>query len=309
MGPGREPALAVLPEPALASLPEPAFAVLPEPALASLPYRGRFGEERPPALSALDLPPRAMASHNGARPMKAWRYIGVYSPEIMLCLGIVRVGPLHQCFWAVWDRELQQLHERTLVGRHGVSLWPGGGAVRSKRVHIDVRIEETAGVETVSRMGRSYAWTRKQGGVAVNTRVVIDARAREVRARGVIDDSAGYHPRHTSWRWSAGVGRLTDGRDLAWNLVTGVHDSRLNSERTIWIDGEAHELPPLAFAPDLTSVGNLRFRAEAERGRRDNLLLIRSVYRQPFGTFSGGLPGGLVLDAGYGVMESHDAWW
>ena len=40
-----------------------------------------------------------------------------------------------------------------------------------------------------------------------------------------------------------------------------------------------------------------------------NLLLMRSRYRQPFGTFSGMLPGGIELAQGYGVMEAHDVHW
>ncbi|HLY49645.1 MAG TPA: DUF2804 family protein [Solirubrobacteraceae bacterium] len=278
-------------------------------ALDSLPYRGPFGDPRPGALAGLDLPPQAMASHDAGRPLKAWRYIGAYSPELMLCLGVVRVGPLHQSFWAVWDREQHRLDERTVIGRRQVALWPGRAAVASRRVQIELRLEETAGIETVSRSGRSYAWTRKQGGVPVSGRLVIDGRARELRARGVIDDSAGYQARHTSWRWSAGVGRSEDGQAVAWNLVEGVHDAPQASERTVWIDGQPREVAPVTFAPDLGGVGGLRFQAEATRERRDNLILIRSVYRQPFGVFAGALPDGTELQEGYGVMESHDAWW
>jgi hypothetical protein len=36
---------------------------------------------------------------------------------------------------------------------------------------------------------------------------------------------------------------------------------------------------------------------------------MRSYYRQPFGTFTGELPGGLRLADGYGVMEEHEVWW
>ena len=56
-------------------------------------------------------------------------------------------------------------------------------------------------------------------------------------------------------------------------------------------------------------VDGLRFAAEATRERRENLLLVRSFYRQPFGTFSGALPGGVALAEGYGVMEEHDVRW
>jgi hypothetical protein len=278
-------------------------------AIAALPARGRFGDRRPDALAALALPPGPMPSHDGARPLKAWRYVGVYGPELMLCLGVVRVGPLHQSFWALWHRAERRLYERTLIGRREVRLWPGGGSVKSASVSAELEVEETAGVETVSPSGRSYAWTRKQGGVRATARVVIDGTRHELSARAVIDDSAGYHQRHTRWCWSAGVGRAADGRELAWNLVEGIHDASAQSERTIWVDGESFEAPPSHFDPALRHVGGLRFEPEAERTRQDNLLLLRSTYRQPFGAFSGQLPGGADVAEGYGVMESHDAWW
>jgi len=39
------------------------------------------------------------------------------------------------------------------------------------------------------------------------------------------------------------------------------------------------------------------------------MLVMRSRYRQPFGTFRGTLPGGIELAQGYGVMEEHDVRW
>ena len=53
----------------------------------------------------------------------------------------------------------------------------------------------------------------------------------------------------------------------------------------------------------------LRFSEWAERRDRTNLLVMRSYYRQPFGTFEGELSGGLTLAEGYGVMEEHEVWW
>jgi hypothetical protein len=120
-----------------------------------------------------------------------------------------------------------------------------------------------------------------------------------------VDDTAGYHARHTAWDWSAGAGRAADGRPVAWNLVSGVHDGPRASERTVWLDGVAHEAPPVLFSAALDAVGGLRFAGEAQRARRDRLLLVRSAYRQPFGTFQGVLPGGVALAEGHGVMERH----
>ena len=121
-------------------------------------------------------------------------------------------------------------------------------------------------------------------------------------ARGLIDETAGYHARHTTWEWSAGAGIATGGEAVVWNLVAGVHDAPRRSERTVWVDGEPREV-------GLDAVGDLRFTPEAERVRRDDLLLIASDYRQPFGTFAGALPDGTELASGYGVMERHRARW
>jgi hypothetical protein len=125
---------------------------------------------------------------------------------------------------------------------------------------------------------------------------------------GFVDDSAGYHARHTAWRWSAGIGRAEDGRSVAWNLVDGVHDGSA-SERTVWMDGAAQEVPPQPFANDLSRVGDLEFKAWCARESNRNLVVMRNRYRQPFGEFSGRLPGGLELAEGYGVMEEHDVLW
>jgi len=250
-----------------------------------------------------------MPSRHGLRPLKSWRYVGVYGPEIMLCLAQVRIGPTRQSFWAVWDRAGRRLHERTVLGQGGVRLGLGMAEVRDRQVQIELRLDETAGVETVCPTGQAYAWTRKQGGIPVTGWVVIDGTARPFAARAVIDDTAAYYPRHTQWHWCAGVGEDAEGRELAWNLVSGVNDPRSGSERTVWVDGDPREVPPCRFAADLSSVDDLQFTAEAVRERDENLLLARSRYRQPFGTFSGQLPGGIEVAQGYGVMEEHDVWW
>lgn len=275
----------------------------------ALPYRGEFGAPRPLALAALPLPPAPMPSHRGGRPLKAWRYVGVYAEELMMCAGAVRIGPARQAFWAVWDRERGVLRERTTIGRGAVLLERGRARVLERDVQLDVRLDETAGIESICPSGAGYAWTRKQGGIDAAGVVVIDGSPRPFKAAAVIDDTAAYYQRHTSWRWSAGVGLSTDGRRLAWNLVSGVNDPPHGSERTVWVDGVPAEAPVCAFASDLSSVESLVFEPEATRERRDNLVLIRSSYRQPFGTFSGAVPGGVALAAGYGVMEEHDVWW
>jgi len=277
--------------------------------VSGLPYRGTFGAPRPATLDGLALPPAAMPSHVGTRPLKAWRYVGVFGSEVMLCAGVVRIGRARQSFWAVWDRQGERLHQRTSLGTRTVAFARNRLRVLDREVQIDLTLEEVPGIEAICPTGASYAWTRKQGGVRAFGTVALDGHPQVLDARAVIDDTAAYYARRTDWRWCAGVGRAIDGRHVAWNLVDGVNDPPANSERTVWLDGEPTEAPPALFAPDLSSVGELRFLKEATRERRENLLLIRSSYRQPFGTFEGALPGGIRLAEGYGVMEEHDAWW
>ncbi len=281
----------------------------PSPDQLPLPYRGRFGAPRPGGLDGLALPPGPMPARWALRPLKAWRYVGVFGPQVMLCVASARVGPARQSFWAVWDRAAGRLYERTRMGRGPASLAGGRVCLRDGAIELDLELEETDGIETVCRSGRAYAWTRKQGGILAQGTIAIDGVSRPLAARAVIDDTAAYYERHTRWRWSAGVGRARDGRELAWNLVQGVNDPPVSSERTIWVDGEPREAPPADFAADLARVGGLSFRAEATRERSQNLVVVRSSYRQPFGTFSGRLGAGLELADGYGVMEGHDAWW
>jgi hypothetical protein len=137
---------------------------------------------------------------------------------------------------------------------------------------------------------------------------------RSVDLPALIDDSAGYHARLTDWEWAAGAGTDVAGRDVRWNLVTGIHDGATGSERRVWVDGVAHEVGPVTFSPALDEVGfaeggALRFSARAERARHDDLGIIASDYRQPFGSVSGTLPGGIELASGAGVMERHHARW
>jgi hypothetical protein len=278
-----------------------------------LPYRGT-GADRP---AEIVVPPARMPLALHGRPLKRWRYVGVFGERLMVCAGVVWIGPLPQTFWAVWDRRTRVLRSRTRLLRplRFVSLPADGRVViRDAGVSADLVVAPGAAVETASAHGPAWIWTRKQGGVRVTGRVLVGGEAIAVDEPGCVDESAGYHARETDWEWSAGAGRLADGRAVAWNLVTGVHDAPVGSERTLWIDGEPAECAPVTFAEDLDAVtfadgSALRFAAEAARARTDDLGVFRSHYVQPFGTFTGALEGGLQLAEGHGVMERHSALW
>jgi hypothetical protein len=250
------------------------------------------------------------------RPLKRWRWVGAFSEDVMLCAAVAHVGPLPVSWWAVWDRDARTLAEHT-VRRSGPVRFEGSRMrIEDGPVSADLVIDEVAGVETISPHGAGAPiWTRKQGGVRISGHVTVAGRAHELDAPGIVDDSAGYHARETAWRWSAGVGTAEDGRAVAWNLVSGLHDAPEASERTVWIDGEPHEVAPVEFADGLGSVrfrdgsGELSFSAEATRAHREDLVIFASDYEAPFGTFSGRLPIAGRLRSGMGVMERHSARW
>jgi hypothetical protein len=263
-----------------------------------------------------------MSLTRGGRLRKRWRYLAVFDERVMLCAARAEVGPMRQSFWALWDREGQRRYAHTsfLRGAGAVAIEPGldsAGPVslrlRAGEVSADLRFAESEPIESLCPSGGSYAWTRKRAGMAVTGMLSAGGRSWQLEgARGVDDLSAGYHQRHTDWMWSAGVGSATDGRALAWNLVSGINDPPSASERAIWVDGEPAEPAPVRFegteAIEFAGGARIEFAAESERARDDNLLILRSRYRHLFGTFSGSLDG-IPLERGLGVMEEHSALW
>ena len=266
---------------------------------------------------------------------RRWRYLGAFADEFMLCAARVKVGPAIQTFWALYNRREDRMLEHTvtlLPGARG-EVWSedgqgvgiifahnGGTLMRIQAEHPDagevrcfLRIGSGVWVESVCPNGAgAYVWTRKRV-VPVTCDIRIGGEGHVIEATGIEDESAGYHPRHTVWSWSAGVGRLADGRPVGWNLVEGVNDPSEHSERAIWVDGKPSEPAPVSFE-DLDAVrfgdgSRIEFQAEAERVANEDRRFVRIAYRQPFGTFRGTLQGGLELAQGLGVMEHQDAVW
>ncbi|MBA2240331.1 MAG: DUF2804 family protein [Solirubrobacterales bacterium] len=303
------------------------------PAIEALPWRGP-AERRP----ELPLPPGRLPLRRHGVLRKQWRWVGAFSDELMVCAARVKVGPIGQTFWAILERPSGRLTEdvslRLPTARGGV--WTEAPEKTGIRDHAPergslVRIEgrSAAGepirgflrfeggewAEAICPTGQDdgYVWTRKRAGMSVGIDLRIGGRRLESEGRGVEDETEGYHPHHTVWSWSAGVGSTPEGREVAWNLVEGVNDPPERSERTIWVDGSPSEPGPVSFE-GLEAVrgadgSELRFSAEAERSMSDSKPFVSYELVQPFGSFSGSLPGGIELASGLGVMEHQDARW
>lgn len=275
----------------------------------SLPWRGPG-----PGQPDLPLPPARMPLRSAGQNRKRWRYVGFFSDELMLCAARAQVGPLTQSFWVLWDHQSGHpaAHTALRPGSREVTLDGPHLEIKARDLRASLQLGECEPIESICSSGSGWGWTRKRAGMAIEGTVEVGGRQRQVSGFGVDDESAGYHQRQTSWRWSAGVGHAADGRPLAWNLVEGVNDPPRDSERAIWLAGEPSEPAPVRFdgvkAIAFADGDQLDFASVSAHARDDNYLLFRSRYRHNFGSFSGSLAGTDLAD-GLGVMEEHDAVW
>lgn len=262
----------------------------------------------------LRLPPARMAPLRAGRQLKRWTWVGVFGDELQLCFGQATIGPVRTRWWALAEPGRPLVERTAKIGARGIAVDPAGVAVRSGEATVELRLEPAGRpMEIATPAGRAWIWTEKRPALARGT-VAVGGVRRTIEAPALVDLSAGYHDRRTSWLWSAGAGAAADGRPVFWNLVSGIHDRPEASERTVWVDGEPVETGPVEIARDLTGVRSgdgceLRFDEWSAREDSTRALVMRNSYRQPFGAFSGSLPGGIELARGRGVMEEHDVVW
>ena len=111
------------------------------------------------------------------RPLKRWRYVGVFCEELMACAARVQVGPARQSFWAVHlrgDRAGPRERTRVLWRRGAVSLAPGWLRIRDAGVLLDLALEEDLGIQARCAHGRG-GHAAQTGGLAPRERRRWDA--------------------------------------------------------------------------------------------------------------------------------------
>lgn len=109
----------------------------------------------------------------GRRPLKRWRHVGVFGPELMLCGAEVFVGPLATRYWGLAFPDGELLARRSLVGSGGVSIAGSrlriearaqrAAATAPRRVSVDIELDERTGppgVESVSGSGGAATFGR-----------------------------------------------------------------------------------------------------------------------------------------------------
>jgi len=243
------------------------------------------------------------------------------------------------------------VHNHLAAGEHRLQVHIDGAAGRPE-VHADLRcLHDRATIQPLDVVlpvgpdpdDNRGMYTHKvalplEGSVHVGGRRH-DASAADSLA--ILDIHQAHYPRHTWWNWATGAGRDASGRSVAFNLTRNVNpDDRAHNENALWVDGRLHPLGPASFSFDRARVlepwglrsgggggggseataGNaasavdLVFTPGGERSEDLRLGLLRSVFHQPYGTFSGtlrpaGEPAALRVEGLFGVCEDHDALW
>jgi hypothetical protein len=141
----------------------------------------------------------------------------------------------------------------------------------------------------------------------------------------ILDIHKAHYPRHTWWNWATFAGRDAAGRMVALNLTRNVNlDDTRHNENGLWLGGRLRHLGPAFFEFDPRQVHSpwrvgtrdgtveLTFTPAGERSENLRLGVMRSVFHQLHGTFSGTVrfDGEEVrIDSLFGLCEDHDSVW
>ena len=233
----------------------------------------------------------------------------------MLCAARAQVGPLGQCFWALWDREGERSYANTRLRPGSTEVRMDGPeiVVEARDLQARLTLGDSAPIESICPSGSGWGWTRKRAGVPIEATIETPdgalAAQRAGRRRRVGRLPAAPAPAGTGRRASAG--QATDARSPGtWSRASTTH-RRAASARS----GSTARRPSQRRSPSRASAQcasraapSSTFTPGSERARKDNFLVFRSQYRHLFGDFSGSLDG-LELAEGFGVMEQHEAVW
>jgi hypothetical protein len=315
--------------------------------LVGLPQRpSQLGTELPTGqwVGMLDFDVLALGRRHGRA--RRWSYLAAADEQVAAGAAVVDLGYTVASFvWVCRDGQVTTWERKGLPRRHGrvpgtashgpawfragrdeVVVDPHGrlqvavstrdGAITAE---VDVATDSSA-VIVVPTAGGGWNATQKVAGEVATGRVGVGGWQHELRDAGSWRDyTVGRQDRQTAWRWAAGAGHAGQQR-VGLNLSTGMNEHP-PGENLVWWDGIPYSLPlevlrPLGgFEGPWMASGpgwSLDFQPVGVRAADENLLVVRSRYVQPIGTFTGTLPkpDGSVVDVHLqGVTEDHAARW
>jgi Protein of unknown function (DUF2804) len=189
---------------------------------------------------------------------------------------------------------------------------------------IDVSLDASdapPAIAAIARLGPSLASaTEKRALAKVQGSIVVSGRRLSLDgAVGGYDYTHGLMPRHTRWKWAFAMGRAKDGTPVGFNVVEGFVGE---DECAAFLGSAVHPIREPHFELDaahpekpwrLVADGmDLTFDVGAVHEQRTNLVVVRSRFLQPAGTFRGTVRidgRDVELDGVPGVVEDQDVLW
>lgn len=308
-----------------------------------------FGSYAGP-LPRIELPSLGLRDRVARR--KRWLYLALASEEVWISLAVVRTGYAATAFGFAYDlAKRTMLVDRTVLGptaaahvadgphepgalarfslgRSSIVMARAGSRVdvraRIGELEVEAALDEAASPPSVSAIaplgGRLVNATEKRALARVSGHARAAGRTFDLaRAAAGWDYTHGLLPRHTRWHWAFALGTTTDGAPIAFNVVQGFVGE---AECAAFFDGGVHPLTEPRFEMDvdrptlpwkLRGEGiDLSFSPGAVHAQHTRLVLIRSRFIQPVGTFDGTLRVGgrdLRVEGLPGVVEDQDVLW
>jgi len=195
------------------------------------------------------------------------------------------------------------VHNHLDQGCHRVELRAASSSMKPAVTASFVCLEDLATVEPIVvclPLGSGRAMYSHKAVLPLEGEMTIGGQAHRferAESYALVDIHKGYYPYVMKWHWATGGGRDASGRLVGFNLTDNqVRDQHQYNENCLWIDGKRHLLPPVRFqlpeagpwqVQDADGLVDLHFEPEVERRIDLNLLVMRSRYRGPCGSFSG----------------------
>jgi hypothetical protein len=288
----------------------------------------------------------ATGSWSGLRrsQRKTWIYSGAFSERYCIGFAIADAGLVATAFVYVFDAQTGRYAEEKITAPFGFassfdpdlktawilkkfSITPDGDKLvcsyRGKRIQIKMSLTENGkGSSTIAPAGeRPFHHTYKNLLMPAVVDATVDGEKIQVEGNiGSIDFSKGYPPRHTFWNWASLNAVTENGVEFGINLVADFNNS---IENALWVNGKVMQLSQATFTygrpveksiwqiNTLDGILSMKFTPLGVRGENIKAVFMSSIFKQPFGTFSGTikLEGILHNFTGHGVVEEHFAKW
>ncbi len=274
---------------------------------------------------------------------KTWIFFGVYSPDLFAGIAIVDAGFVSTAFtyFYVPSRSLFIEDKTTLPASFKVSFDPNMNshwklgtydistlndvmhfAYKGKfNLALHANLNEK-GLSTVAPShDRPFNFTYKN--LLLPISLDIDFKGEKFRIEGNyggIDFTKGYPPKSTKWNWASAIGTTDTGKSIAFNIVKHFNGELENAlwwgDQRILLDKSEFTLPKILDKDvwQISTTDNIihaSFRPNGARSENLNIVAMKSIFTQPFGTFEGtiSVDGSTEKFTAYGVCEDHLAVW